>query len=66
MRIARHFDMGAAGELTAFVEVNNLFQRKNECCAEYQIEKEFDPAILDVQIQDSLPLIPSAGFVWKF
>ena len=66
MRIARHFDMGSAGELTAFVEINNLFMRSNECCVEYQIEGEFDPAILDVQVQDSLPLIPSAGFVWKF
>ena len=34
--------------------------------AEYQIEKEFDPAVLDVQIQKSLPLIPSVGFIWKF
>ncbi len=66
MRIARRFDLGTAGELTAFVEINNLLKRSNECCVEYQIEGEFDPAILDVQVQDSLPLIPSAGFVWKF
>jgi hypothetical protein len=66
MRIARRFDLGSAGELTAFVEVNNLLQRRNECCAEYQLETEFDPAVFDVETQDSLPLIPSAGFVWKF
>ena len=66
LRIARRFDLGSAGELTAFVEINNLFERTNECCAEYQLEKEFDPAVFDVEVQDSLPLIPSAGFVWKF
>ena len=66
MRVARRFDLGAAGELTAFVELNNLLQRNNECCAEYQIEEEFDPDVFDVEVQDSLPLIPSAGFVWKF
>jgi len=66
LRIARRFDLGSAGELTAFVEINNLFERTNECCAEYQLEKEFDPAVFDVEVQDSLPLIPSAGVLWKF
>ena len=66
LRIARRFDLGSAGELTAFVEVNNLVKRRNQCCVEYQIEDEVDPVILDVEIQDSLPLIPSLGFLWKF
>jgi outer membrane receptor protein involved in Fe transport len=66
LRIARRFDLGSAGELTAFAEVNNLFKRRNQCCVEYQIEDEEDPVILDVEIQDSLPLIPSLGVLWKF
>jgi outer membrane receptor protein involved in Fe transport len=66
MRIARRFDLGSAGTLTAFFEVNNLINSRNQCCVEYQIEEEFDPDVLDVQVQDSLPLIPSLGFVWKF
>ncbi len=66
MRIARRFDLGTAGELTAFVELNNLLKRGNQCCVDYQIETEFDPAIFDVEVQHSLPLIPSAGFTWKF
>ena len=66
LRIARRFDLESAGELTAFVEINNLVKRSNECCVEYQIEDEADPVILDVETQDSLPLIPSLGFVWKF
>jgi outer membrane receptor protein involved in Fe transport len=66
LRIARRFDLESAGELTAFVEVNNLVKRSNECCVEYQIEDEVDPVILDVETQDSLPLIPSLGFLWRF
>jgi hypothetical protein len=66
VRIARHFDLESAGELTAFVEVNNLVKRRNRCCVEYQVEDEEDPVFLDVETQDSLPLIPSLGFVWKF
>ena len=66
MRIARRFDLGSAGELTAFLEINNVANSRNQCCVEYQIEEEFDPDVLDVQVQDSLPLIPSLGFLWKF
>lgn len=66
LRVARRIDLGSAGELTAFLEVNNLTQQRNQCCVEYQIENEFDPAVLDVQVQQSLPLIPSVGFLWKF
>ena len=43
-----------------------LLQHRNECCSEYQIETEFDPPVLDVETQDSLPLIPSIGVIWKF
>jgi TonB-dependent receptor-like protein len=66
LRIARRFDLGSAGELTAFVEGNNLLDRSNQCCVDYQIEDEEDPPILDVEIQDSLPPIVSVGIVWKF
>jgi outer membrane receptor protein involved in Fe transport len=66
LRIARRFDLEAAGELTAFVEVNNLARRGNECCADYQIERDVDPARLDVEVRSSLPLIPSIGMLWKF
>ncbi len=66
LRIARHFDLESAGELTAFVELNNLMKRHNECCVEYQIEDQEGPVFLDVSSQGSLPLIPSLGFTWKF
>ncbi len=67
LRVARRFEFESAGELTAFFEVNNLINRKNDCCVEYQIEdEEPEPVFLDVEATDSLPLIPSIGVVWKF
>lgn len=66
-RVARRFDLGDAGELTAFLEVTNAMQRTNECCVEYQIEDtEPSPVFLDVEPRGSLPLIPSLGILWKF
>ena len=66
-RIARRFDLGAAGELTAFVEVSNLTKRNNDCCVEYQLEdEEGGDVFLDVEPRGTLPLIPSVGVLWKF
>jgi outer membrane receptor protein involved in Fe transport len=66
-RIARRFDLGAAGELTAFFEVTNLAKRNNDCCLEYQLEdEEEEDVFLDVEARGTLPLIPSLGVLWKF
>lgn len=67
LRVARRFDIGGAGELTAFLEVTNATQRDNPCCVEYQLEdSEADEVFLDVEPRSSLPMIPSVGIVWKF
>jgi hypothetical protein len=67
LRIARRFDLGDAGELTAFAEVNNLTKRYNVCCMEYQLEDEEEEEVfLDVEPRGSLPLIPSLGVLWRF
>lgn len=67
VRIARRFDLGSAGELTAFAEVSNLTKRSNDCCLEYQLEDEEDEEVfLDVEAVGTLPLIPSVGVLWKF
>ena len=66
-RIARRFDLGEAGELTAFVEASNVAKRNNDCCVEYQLEdEEEEDVFLDVEARGTLPLIPSVGVIWKF
>jgi hypothetical protein len=66
-RVARHFDVGPAGELIAFAEVSNLTKRNNDCCVEYQLEdEEEDEVFLDVEPRGSLPMIPSVGILWRF
>lgn len=65
-RVARTFEFESAGSLTVFAEVTNLFNRSNECCVEYEIEDEEDGLLLDVGRLDSLPTVPSLGFIWQF
>ena len=67
LRVARRFELEAAGELTAFLEVTNLFKRVNDCCVEYQLEEdENEDVFLDVEATDAVNLVPSVGVVWKF
>lgn len=68
MRVARKFHMERAGTLTAFLEVNNVLNRRNECCVEYEVESEDVPGelVLDRSTRGYLPLLPSLGFVWRF
>lgn len=67
-RAARRFEYDNGTELVAFLEINNLLARKNDCCLEYQLEDEEIPGevFLDVQTLDSLPFVPSLGVIWKF
>jgi outer membrane receptor protein involved in Fe transport len=67
LRVARRFDLGSAGELSAFIEVSNLTNQGNVCCVEYQLEDSETPeTFLDVGPRNSLPLVPSLGVLWKF
>jgi outer membrane receptor protein involved in Fe transport len=66
VRIARKFPVGN-GQLSAFIEVTNLTDRKNECCIDYDIEEDQDEEIfLDVSVENWLPRIVALGILWEF
>ncbi|MDZ7768120.1 MAG: TonB-dependent receptor [Woeseiaceae bacterium] len=65
-RVSRNFDL-PRGDLTLFLEVTNLTNRKNACCTEYavRLDENGDP-VLEASESDWLPIVPSLGIVWRF
>lgn len=65
-RISRSFNV-AKGELTAFLEVSNLFDRQNSCCTEFRLTTD-DDGVMRIGSKQSnwLPIIPSVGIIWRF
>lgn len=65
-RVSREYPV-RIGKLSAFFEVTNLTNRKNECCIDYDIdEDEEDNVFLDVTVEHWLPIIPAVGVFWEF
>jgi hypothetical protein len=65
-RISRDIEV-KKGQLSAFFEVTNLTNRKNQCCVEYDTEEnEQGEVYLDVAYEDWLPIIPAIGVLWEF
>lgn len=62
VRISREFDL-PRGDLTAFLEVTNLYDRPNPCCTEYSVRPD---GSLSSRETRWLPLVPSLGVVWRF
>lgn len=62
MRISREFEV-SRGSLTGFLEVSNLYNRRNPCCFEYE---RLENGELLRREEHWLPLVPSLGVVWAF
>ncbi len=62
-RLTRKFDVRGTS-LDVFVELNNVSNRNNNCCMEYEIDDETGQ--FETKTLNYLPLIPSIGFVWRF
>ena len=62
VRVSREFDL-ARGDLTAFLEITNLYDRANPCCTEYSLLPD---GSLHGRESNWLPLVPSLGVVWRF
>jgi outer membrane receptor protein involved in Fe transport len=62
LRVSRDFEL-ARGDLTAFLEINNAYNRENPCCTEYSLGPAGE---LLAKSSNWLPLVPSLGVVWRF
>ncbi|MGH8236597.1 MAG: TonB-dependent receptor plug domain-containing protein, partial [Steroidobacteraceae bacterium] len=65
-RLARKFHLGGSSSLTAFFELRNALNRRNECCTEFEIDEESGEPELVLESIRSLPLLPSLGVIWRF
>jgi outer membrane receptor protein involved in Fe transport len=66
LRVTRTFLM-PVGALDVFVEVNNATDRSNPCCVTYDAITEPDGSVrFEREVESWLPLVPSAGVLWRF
>lgn len=65
-RAAHHFRFGTAGTLTAFIEIANLSNHRNECCVEYEINADSGALALDTSAIRYPRVVPSVGVLWRF
>jgi len=65
-RASRRFDV-SRGELTAFVEITNIYNHRNSCCTSYRLQTDDsgNQSLLSNR-GNWLPLIPSLGITWQF
>ena len=55
------------GRLSAFLEVTNATNRRNECCVDFDIDEDDDGNVfLDRTVDYWVPLIPAIGIFWEF
>jgi len=65
-RVSREFPV-KIGRLSAFFEVTNATNRKNQCCVDYDIDEDDDGNVfLDRTVEHWLPIIPAIGIFWEF
>jgi len=66
LRVSRRFEL-PKGDLTAFFEVTNVYNRENPCCTEYTVQLDSTGTpFLQGEGGTWLPLVPSLGVVWRF
>ncbi|MET0498963.1 MAG: TonB-dependent receptor [Steroidobacteraceae bacterium] len=65
-RVTRTFDL-PRGMLDVFVEATNAFSDDNPCCVQYAFKRDANGAqTLDRNVDNWLPLVPSAGVLWRY
>ena len=66
IRAAHNFHFSDTNSLSLFIEIANITDRSNNCCVKYEITDKGRTTLLKTKAVDSLPIIPSAGFAWRF
>ena len=64
-RLSRKFDV-RRGSLTAFIEISNIFDRRNVCCLDWDVTDDDGNLELEVSNDYWLPLLPAIGILWEF
>ena len=65
-RVTRTFTL-PRGVLDVFVEASNVLSNGNACCVQYTVRREANGAlVLDKNVDNWLPLVPSAGVLWRY
>jgi outer membrane receptor protein involved in Fe transport len=66
LRVARNWAYGDDKEIVVFLDVRNVFNRRNPCCVEYELDPEAQEPTLLVEPVDYFGIVPSLGFIWRF
>lgn len=66
LRVTRTFVL-PHGALDVFIEANNVLSRRNPCCVRHAVTRNADGSLILTRDIDSwLPLVPSAGVLWRY
>ena len=67
-RVSRTWQLEKS-RITAFFELSNALDRKNECCVDYDFEEEDQTEefpVLERSVDDWLGIAPAIGVLWEF
>jgi outer membrane receptor protein involved in Fe transport len=66
LRVTRSWQLEKS-RLTAFFEVSNMLDHRNECCVDYDVEEEDEePLVLERSVNHWLGASPAIGILWEF
>lgn len=66
VRLSRRFKV-RRGSLLAFIEVSNLFNRRNVCCVDWDLDEDaLGNDVLEHSLDYWMPLLPAIGVLWEF
>ncbi|MET0532958.1 MAG: TonB-dependent receptor [Steroidobacter sp.] len=66
LRLTRTFIL-SRGALDVFFELSNATSRENPCCVEYEVTRAPDGSLnYRREIDSWLPIVPSAGVLWRY